>query len=369
MDAKSVIRNKLQELKFSQIGFAKYQLGFEEDFYFQYLGEGMHGQMEYLLDFWPYKQNPTLLLPGIKTVLVAAYPCAKPIDIYSDEYQIASYAYGRDYHRILKKKRKAFYVFFKDQFPDHEIYGSSDSGPILEKAWAKRAGLGFMGKNSNMIFKEAGSYFFLTVFLTTLDLSSDQETKNYCGSCTRCKEICPTQAIVQDYLVDARKCISYLTIEYDGVIPRELRAKIGNHLFGCDDCQSVCPWNRFAKNDLIDPDLLWQREQKNLAELVALKESDFRDYFRASPLLRSKYQGFMRNLAVVIGNSGDAENISLAFQLLNFQDELIQVHALWALAQLSLPEARLWIVQHRKQVSAKILLEEMDAIDAEDKLR
>jgi epoxyqueuosine reductase len=205
----------------------------------------------------------------------------------------------------------------------------------MDKAWAHRSGLGWIGKHSNVITREFGSWVFLAEIILNLELEYDSEAKNYCGTCRRCMEVCPTRAIVAPYVVDARRCISYLTIELHGPIPRELRRAIGSRVFGCDDCQDVCPWNRFAQISR-EPDFYPTPGNRSpvLTELMEMTEEEFRTRFRHNPIKRAKYAGFLRNVAIALGNSRNPDALPVLAKSLSHAEPLVRAHAAWALGEI-----------------------------------
>jgi epoxyqueuosine reductase len=244
---------------------------------------------------------------------------------------ISRYAWGDDYHGILKARIEelVFKLLKKESF-DYKI--CVDTAPLLERSYAASAGLGWIGKNTCLINQQRGSWFFLGEILTSLDLDSGQPSPDRCGTCTRCIEACPTAALSSSGL-DARLCISYLTIELRGPIPEELRGQMGNHVFGCDICQDVCPWNRRAPTTA-DPAFAPRNFAPPLARLAALTESDFREMFRDTPVERARYAGFMRNVCVAMGNERSEEFRVPLLKLSQSENPLISEHARWALARI-----------------------------------
>jgi epoxyqueuosine reductase len=255
---------------------------------------------------------------------------------------IARYARFRDYHDVLSEQLKSLTNFLDDQ-------GGSgarslwyvDTGPVLERDLAQRAGLGFIGKHTNLISRQLGNWIFLAEIITTLQLEPDGPEKNRCGTCTRCITSCPTAAITGPFRLDARRCISYLTIELKGPIPLELRSMVGDRIYGCDDCLAVCPWNRFARDgkmmkahartDLAQPDLL---------ELLALDDAGFKNRFASTPILRAKRRGFLRNVCVALGNVGDKAALPHLEKAARDPEPLIAEHARWAIDQIEVRMAR-----------------------------
>lgn len=296
-----LIRQEAQRLGFDFIGFAKAQhLDEEARRLEEWLNRNYHGKMSYMANHFDKRVDPTKLVPGAKTVVSLMYnyfPAEEQTD--PDAPKIARYAYGKDYHYILKPKLKELLAFIRDQIGDVEGRCFVDSAPVLERDWAERAGIGWTGKNTLLINPKAGSWFFLAELIIDLELPADTPMKDYCGTCTRCIDACPTEAISPEgYIVDGSKCISYLTIELRDAIPDEFAGKMENWMFGCDICQEVCPWNRFAtphREEAFEPhpDLLDMPRR----EWEELTEETFREIFRKSAVKRTKFKGLKRNIA------------------------------------------------------------------------
>ncbi|MEZ4721987.1 MAG: tRNA epoxyqueuosine(34) reductase QueG [Flavobacteriales bacterium] len=265
----------------------------------EWLGRGYHGQMAYMQSHFEKRVNPQALVPGAKSVIVLSqnyFTENKQKD--STAPKISKYAYGRDYHKVIKKKLKQFHTQLRSEFGDVNGRGFVDSAPVLEKAWAKRSGLGWIGKHSNVLTKQKGSFFFLAVLITDLELAPDGKVKDHCGNCTACIDSCPTDAIVAPYLVDGSRCISYFTIELkDEKIPDEFIGRFNNWMFGCDICQDVCPWNRFSRQHnefAFEPkDELLSMSAKDWENL---KLEAFEELFLGSAVKRVGYRGLMRNV-------------------------------------------------------------------------
>ena len=264
----------------------------------KWLEANMHGNMNYMENHFDKRLDPTLLVDGAKSVVSLAlnyFPEKTQID---DTYKISKYAYGEDYHFIIKWKLKELMKFIQAEIGEVGGRVFVDSAPVLDRAWAKKSGLGWIGKNGNLINKEAGSFFFLAELIIDLELEADGPVKDYCGSCTACIDECPTDAIPEPYVVDGSKCISYLTIELkDEIIPKEFQGKMESWMFGCDICQDVCPWNRFSKphnEPLLNPkpNLLGL----NKKDWEDLTEEVFRDLFKKSAVKRTKFDGLKRNI-------------------------------------------------------------------------
>ncbi len=264
-----------------------------------WLHKGYHGTMAYMENYFELRVDPTRLVPGAKsviTLLMNYFPAEQEKD---NEIRISKYAYGQDYHTIIREKLKKLLTVLRQEIGEIQGRGFVDSAPVLERSWAQRSGLGWMGKNANFIHPRAGSFFFIATLITDLELDYDDPfASDYCGSCTRCIDACPTDAILPGKVVDGSKCISYFTIELkEMLIPEEMKGKFQNWMFGCDTCQDVCPWNRFSKATKETsfapiPGLL--NLSKN--EWEEMTEEQFRKIFKDSPLSRAKYKGIRRNL-------------------------------------------------------------------------
>lgn len=297
----TIIREEAQRLGFSFIGFAKAEHMDEEARRLEaWLRQGMQGQMQYMENHFDKRVDPSKLVPGAKSVICLMY------NYYTEKEQsdpeapkISKYAYGKDYHFVIKDKLKALLHFIQENIGEVSGRCFVDSAPVLERDWAKRAGIGWVGKNTLLINPRAGSYYFLAELILDMELDYDHPMKDYCGTCTRCIEACPTDAISpQGYLVDGSKCISYLTIELRDAIPDEFQGKMENWMFGCDICQEVCPWNRFAKPHSEPafephPDLL----EMSKSDWEEITEDVFREIFKNSAVKRTKYDGLKRNIA------------------------------------------------------------------------
>lgn len=302
------IRSEAIALGFDACGFAKAgELTNEARKLEQWLNEDRQGTMAWMTQNFEKRVDPTVLVPGAKTVisLLASYYHPKhkqQIDL-NDRPLIAKYAQGRDYHKVLKKKLQQLFQFTSKLNGGLEGRIFVDSAPVLDKAWAVKAGLGWVGKNSNILNKHLGSYFFIAEMIVDLDLDYDSPTTDHCGTCTRCIDACPTDAIYEPFRVDATRCISYLTIEHKGDIDKSYHTNIENWVFGCDICQDVCPWNSKAKlaqfADLYPRDKVLSSAEKGFK---GLDEDSFNDLFAGSPVRRTKWNGFERNLNIVHEN-------------------------------------------------------------------
>ena len=303
----NIIRNYALDLGFDACGFAKAgRLEVEARRLDTWLNEHRNAAMAWMENNFEKRVDPTLLVSGSKTVisLLMSYhhPDHNDQVLIDDQPKIAKYAQGRDYHKVLKKKLKSLYLFINDAFGGIDGRYFVDSAPVLDKAWAVKAGLGWVGKNSNILNKNFGSYFFLAELIIDMELIYDEPTTDHCGNCTRCLDACPTDALYEPYKVNANKCISYLTIEHKGEIEERYHANMKNWVFGCDICQEVCPWNRKAKLTQI---LDFHPRQKVLeADFNSLNEEEFDELFAGSAVRRTKFKGFTRNLEIVEKNTG-----------------------------------------------------------------
>ena len=300
---KQRIQQEALRLGFMSVGFAKADFLEEDAIRLEsFLKNNYHGKMSYLENHFDLRVDPRKLVPNAKsviTLLLNYYPNENQ-DINSPK--IAKYAWGMDYHDVIKEKLKALFAYINQHIGQIDGRGFVDSAPVLERTWANKSGLGWIGKNGNLINKQAGSFFFIATIICDLELEPDPTFKtDHCGTCTRCIDACPTDAIIDNKKIDASKCISYLTIELkDQLIPDAFEGKMDNWLFGCDICQDVCPWNRFSKPHT-EQAFTAHKEILNLSsqEWEALEESTFNTLFKHSPLKRSKWKGLQRNIQFI----------------------------------------------------------------------
>ncbi len=305
-----------------------------------FLEQGHHGTMDWMAREPSRRAGPNALWPDAKSVIVlgANYgPEENPLERLNQRQtgNISVYALGDDYHELLKGKLKRIASYIHQKLgADVKVF--IDTAPVMEKPLAARAGLGWQGKHTNLVSREFGSWLFIGSIFTTLELAQDTPETDHCGQCQRCLDVCPTNAFTAPYQLDARRCISYLTIEHKGQIPAEFRGKMGNRIYGCDDCLSVCPWNKFAQ-DAREAKFHAREELRNpaLAELSRLDDAQFRALFRKSPVKRTGRDRFVRNVLIAIGNSGDTALAAEATRLLDDASPLVRGMAVWALAKLS----------------------------------
>jgi epoxyqueuosine reductase len=333
---KTFIQDFARELGFAAVGISRAH-SISREALTEWLGRGFHGEMSYMARNLEKRLDPVQILPGARSVLSVALNYLRPGDVEeADPLRgvISKYARGTDYHFILEKKLTQ--LLNKLLSAEGGIAGRVyvDTGPVMDKYWAVQSGIGWLGKHTNVLSRSQGSWFFLGEILLTCELEPDEPVQDFCGSCTRCIDACPTNAIVEPYLLDARKCISYSTIELKEDIPSELRRPTGNLIFGCDICQDVCPWNRKAPLSAVE-EFGDRAYDTSLSKLTRLTPEQFSRSFRRSPLKRTKWRGLMRNVAVAIGNSGCDGFIPELLPLLENEDPLIRRHAGWALRRLN----------------------------------
>lgn len=287
---------------FYSIGFSKAEfLAEEEGRLSTWLKNNNHGEMSYMENHFDMRLDPRILVPGAKTVISFLYNYFNETELNSEGFKISKYAYGEDYHDVLKQKLRAFVDEVKQLVGAIEGRVFVDSAPVLEKAWAQKSGLGWVGKNSNLINPKAGSFYFLAEWICDLDLEPDSPIKDYCGTCTRCIDACPTDAITDSYIVDGSKCISYATIELrKDDLPAEFKGNMENWIYGCDICQDVCPWNRFSIQHTEERFLpKVQLFSMSTSDWEDLTEDVYRELFRKSAVKRTKFEGLKRNIRFV----------------------------------------------------------------------
>ena len=343
-DLATQIKHWGQELGFQQVGITDVDLTDAEQHLEAWLAKGYQGEMTYMHRHGLKRSRPALLQAGTLRVISvrmdyqteAAATMLHMLEEPTAAY-ISRYALGRDYHKLMRQRLQKLIdkIHAAIKLSNVDMRAFVDSAPVLEKALAEKAGLGWIGKHSNLINRKAGSWFFLGEIYTALPLPVDEPTTAHCGDCTACISICPTQAIVAPYQVDARRCVSYLTIELQGAIPEEFRSLIGNRIYGCDDCQIICPWNRFAK--LTAETDFNPRQQLNTQQLIdvfAWSEAEFLAKTEGSAIRRIGYQRWLRNIAVALGNAPKSVVVKdvLTAKLTDCSD-LVKEHVLWALAK------------------------------------
>jgi epoxyqueuosine reductase len=377
MSLAEIIKQRATEVGFDLAGVAPLEVGGDLEFARRWVQQGYGGAMEYLRN--PKRDDPRHILPSTRSVVCVGivYNADRP---YSTEMTkkselrsrqpesgvprawVSRYAWGHDYHEVMRSKLEALRSAIEDLAPGVETRVYVDTGPIVERAFARFSGIGWMGKNTCLINESQGSWFFLGVILTNLALQPDLPAPDRCGSCTRCLEACPTGALVEPYVMDASRCIAYLTIELRSSIPPELRPAIGANVFGCDICQDVCPWNNghqpaLTSSPEFEPMSVDDQAEgggfslfnPRLDDLASLTEEDFRRIFAHSPIKRTKYRGWLRNLCVAMGNSGDRRFLPRLEVLAQHDDPVVREHAQWAVERLE----ALWSAEAKLPLSQR----------------
>jgi epoxyqueuosine reductase len=343
---KITVKDLAYSLGFDLAGIARAEPTVEALFYPEWLSRGYAGAMEYLKGRrGEMRQNPRSLLPEAQSIVCVGlvYNTAAPYSVEVEDRGggwISRYAWGEDYHTVLREKLQDLAAALEAEYGPFLYKICADTAPLLERAYARQAGLGWIAKNTCLINQELGSWVFLGELITSLDLEPDGPAPDRCGSCTRCIEACPTDALVPagdpegpHYALDSRRCISYWTIELRGSIPEENRAEAGQHLFGCDICQDVCPWNRRAAVTAA-AEFQPRNQLPDLEELAGLTPEQFRQRFGGTAVERTRYRGFLRNVAVALGNSGDRRFLEPLRRLAGHEDELVREHAEWAIRRI-----------------------------------
>ena len=359
------IKEEAQRLGFELVGISPAKLPPHEESFTEWLRQGFAGELAYMERTEHLRRDPRALVPWAVSIVSVGmnYYTPHPRPQLSKETKgwLSRYAWGDDYHELMKQRLEALLETIRTMH-DGPVEGRAfvDSGPVLERDFAGVAGLGWIGKNTHLISPKKGSWFFLGELILSIALDYDRPIRDRCGKCDLCLKACPTSAFVGPYILDARRCISYLTIELRGWIPRHLRPLVGNHIFGCDICQEVCPYNVKApptsepayapRAGLYAPDLI---------ALLTLTEQEFRRRFRGGPILRAKRRGFLRNVAVALGNIGNAEAVPALIHALDDEDPLVRGHAAWALGRIGTAEAlaglrRRLSIEEDAQVKAEI---------------
>ena len=340
----SQLRQRIEQaahaLGFEQVGVASVELSVAEQGLHDWLAEGCHGDMAFMAHHGTRRTRPAELVEGTRRVISVRMNylparAAHSETVLDDSHQafVARYALGRDYHKVLRSRLQALAQEIRVMVGDFRYRVFTDSAPVMEVELAKKAGLGWRGKHTLLLNREAGSWFFLGEIYTDLDLPVDSPQAEHCGNCTRCIDVCPTRAIVAPYKLDARRCISYLTIEHKGPIPVALRGLIGNRIYGCDDCQLVCPWNRFAqKATLPDFEVRHELDASNLVSLFAWDEHEFDRKTRGSAIRRIGHERWLRNIACALGNAATTTEIVESLKSrAGHASPMVREHVAWAL--------------------------------------
>jgi epoxyqueuosine reductase len=336
------IKRWARELGFADAGISGVALEQDEKHLQNWLADDYHGEMDYMARHGTKRSRPSELEPGTQRVISVRMDYLPPgiqhaWDVLgnAEAGYVARYALGRDYHKLMRSRLQKLADRIRDAIGEFGYRAYVDSAPVLEKALARNAGLGWIGKHTVLINRQAGSYFFIGELYTNLPLPTDEAATAHCGTCRKCIDICPTQAIVAPYRLDARRCISYLTIELKGAIPEALRAPMGNRIFGCDDCQLICPWNKFAQ-DATEPDFAPRHslDGAKLVELFGWSEEEFLRRTEGMAIRRAGYEGWLRNIAVALGNAPSSEAIRVALrERAEHPSQIVREHVQWALAQ------------------------------------
>ncbi len=337
------LEKKARDEGFAAFGIAPASLAPETSRRLQdWLAGGGHGDMIWMENRAEQRADPQTLWPDVQSIIMLGMSYAPPTDPFAlaaeqDRGRISVYAQGKDYHDVVKKALKRVARWLIEQAPGAQVKVFVDTAPVMEKPLAEAADIGWQGKHTNIVSREHGSWLFLGAIYTTLELEPLESGKNRCGSCQKCQDICPTNAFPAPYKLDAKRCISYLTIEHKGPIPLELRKLMGNHIYGCDDCLAVCPWNKFADQAAANKAFLPRAElvSPELADLLALDDNGFRQVFSGSPIKRTGRDRMVRNCLIAAGNSGDPALVEPVEKLLNDDDETVRETAAWALKELA----------------------------------
>ena len=295
----NLIKAKAKKFGFQNCGISRAEFLEEDAQPFEtWLNNNYHGEMSYMENYFDKRLDPRLLVEGSKSVISLSYNYFPEENLFGiDQLKISKYAYGQDYHETIKEILKEMVAELQDEIGDFECRIFTDSAPILERSWARKSGIGWVGKNANLITKQAGSFYFLAEIICDLELQEDNETTDHCGSCRKCIDACPTNAIVSDKIIDGSKCISYATIELKNEIPESFKGNMEDWMFGCDICQDVCPWNRFSKphqQEKFKPNNLLKNLRKS--DWQELSQELFSELFRKSPVKRTKFAGLKRNI-------------------------------------------------------------------------
>lgn len=325
------VREEASALGFHAVAATPVPLELRREYYLQWIADGRHGTMHWMERNNDRRLQPERLIPDeeARSIIVLALNYYQPDP--ERNFRVAKYALGDDYHNFMLRRIKRICRMLRDEFGG-EQRPYVDTGPLLEKPIAEAAGLGWQGKSTILIEPSRGTWSLLANIVTTLELPAGEPVKDRCGTCTRCIDVCPTQAITAPYQLDASKCISYLTIEHQGSIPEEFREAVGDRLFGCDECLDVCPWNKWAVPT--EETKFTARELPTLREMLGWGEATFTDRMRGSPMRRPKLRGFKRNLCVVLGNVGTTKDLPALEEITASEDPLLAEHAEWAIRRI-----------------------------------
>ncbi len=332
-DLKSLLRARALELGFADCRVARAAPAEHRRLYEQWVADGCHGDMAWMARNMERRMDPTLVQPGALSIIVLAMNYHQGPGHPAPDYRIARYAWNEDYHDLIERRLLDLDSWLTAHGGTQRRY--VDTGPVLERNWASAAGLGWGGKSTMQIHRKLGTWFFLAELITTLEIEPDPPSRDHCGTCTRCISACPTQAITAPRRLDARRCVSYLTIENKGPIPLEFRRAIGDRIYGCDDCLIACPWNKFAE---ISQEASFQARQSifnhRLRDFLSLDDDGFRSLFAKSPIKRIKRHAFLRNVCVALGNTGTQDDLPALLPLTKDPHPLIAEHAAWAISEI-----------------------------------
>ncbi len=363
---RQAIRSKARELEFREVAFIPAESLPTGRSYQEWLKEGRHGEMGYLGNHQPLRVDPAKMEPGTRSVVVMLNHYRQPLDMLEGGLRISRYAQGDDYHdRLWERMRELAAFIHSESGVEVATRPAVDTAPLLERDLARQAGLGWVGKNAMLIRQGLGSYVFIAEVLLGIDISESdvEEAPDRCGSCSRCIDACPTNAIVAPRVIDARRCIAYLTIELRGPIPRRLRPLIGDHLFGCDICQEVCPWN--GSDEMSSDPVHRTREVYRRLSPIDLLSFDHRRYvevFQKSAMKRAKLRGLKRNAAVVVGNCGQREDVEpLMEAFVDEEEPLVRGHIAWAIGRLGDAESRRWLAWFQSDEEESYVRDELSA--------
>lgn len=353
-DLTQKVKSSARDLGFAPVGITSADAPERFRFYEAWVSKGYAGEMGYLGRNLDRRANVAELVPGARSIICVGLnylpPSTDPEDAGTTG-QISCYARGDDYHEVMKTRLLDLLAELQAMCPGTEGRAYVDTGPVLEREYAARAGLGWFGKHTNLIEKRSGSWFFVGELIVTADLVPDAPATDHCGTCTRCIDACPTDAILEPYVLDSNRCISYLTIELKGPIPKDLREGIGDWVYGCDVCQDVCPWNEKHARPSTESAFASRPgfDRPNLQELLSLDQDAFSRRFRKSPIKRTKRRGLLRNAAVAIGNTGSIDDVPSLRGALNDDEPLIRQHAAWALGKIG-GEAAVGALNERAEI-------------------
>ena len=365
-DLKKKIRKKIINLGFDVIGFTKPIVEKRSsDQFKEFIDKNHHGEMKWLERHYEKKKNPKKIWNKVKTIIVVGLNYAPkenplPINKLQDVANISVYAKNRDYHEVISKKLNLFKDWFNQKLEfDCRIF--VDTAPVMEKYFAKKTQVGWLGKHTNIVSKKFGSWLFLSEIFIPIDLDEDKSSTHNCGSCNDCLKICPTEAIYDNFKIDARKCISYLTIEHKGPIPISLREKIGNKVYGCDDCLSVCPWNKFS-SPTKDSNFLNLKKEKSLSFFLNFNNEKFNEFFKSSPIKRIGWISFIRNILIASGNSKNKALIPKIKKYLNHDEAIVRGAAVWSFSKLEKDKKNNVLKNIKKREKNQYVLFELNSV-------